>query len=305
MSFFILKAIALITMLVDHVGLVVGSYKGLIPGEYVIWMRSIGRIAFPIFAFLIVNGWKHTSNKNSYIKRLVSFAALSQIPFSLAFSLVNFGFKGRANAFKDISLKFIPSQNKVFILAIVFLLSYILTYKRTEVKTSISIIIMTLFSLVSIRLSNNYVISEASYLNVFYTLMVASIAIREFEFIRDNFKDSSKYLSIILRLIMLGSLSYLILPVSDYGFGGLILILSIYFLRDYKALYLLAMGLWLYKHYAYGKPLESLLFLASLASIVAVFLYNGKKGSANKISQKIAYYFYPVHLVLLGLLAFI
>ncbi len=78
MSSFMLKCIAMLTMLIDHVGFV------LFP-EQMIW-RIIGRVAFPLFAFLIVQGVLHTSNWKRYGIRLLLFAFLSEIPFDLATS---------------------------------------------------------------------------------------------------------------------------------------------------------------------------------------------------------------------------
>ncbi len=47
------------------------------------WMTYLGRIAFPIFAFQIVEGYLHTSNIKKYKKRLFIFALISEIPFNL------------------------------------------------------------------------------------------------------------------------------------------------------------------------------------------------------------------------------
>lgn len=71
-----LKIIACICMLTDHVGLVFMENKW--------YMRAVGRLAFPIFAFLIVQGSVHTSNVRKYILRLAVFALISEIPFDLA-----------------------------------------------------------------------------------------------------------------------------------------------------------------------------------------------------------------------------
>lgn len=80
MNSFQLKMIAIITMLIDHTAAV------LIPQSEPIhlYMRMIGRIAFPIFCYLIVEGFYHTRNVKKYILRLSAFALLSEIPFDLA-----------------------------------------------------------------------------------------------------------------------------------------------------------------------------------------------------------------------------
>ena len=56
----VLKIIALITMLIDHIGLV------FFPGIEI--FRIIGRISFPIFAFMIAEGCEHTENKKKYFR---------------------------------------------------------------------------------------------------------------------------------------------------------------------------------------------------------------------------------------------
>lgn len=83
-----LKIIAIISMILDHVGAVLinamlPEHPELIDLYY--FLRYCGRIAFPIFCFLLVEGFMHTKNIKKYALRLGAFALISEIPFDLAF----------------------------------------------------------------------------------------------------------------------------------------------------------------------------------------------------------------------------
>ncbi len=112
-----LKMIAIVTMLIDHIGAAVlgrllmtsGMMEAMATEEtietwlsshaalYMVYLvlRMIGRVAFPIFCFLMVEGFEHTGNRFRYAVRLGLFALVSEIPFDLAFkgTLLEFGYQ--------------------------------------------------------------------------------------------------------------------------------------------------------------------------------------------------------------------
>ena len=75
---FTLKLIAILSMTIDHIGYLLFPKVTL--------LRIVGRIAFPIFAYLIAEGFVHTGDVKKYLLRLGIFAILSEIPYDLVIS---------------------------------------------------------------------------------------------------------------------------------------------------------------------------------------------------------------------------
>lgn len=71
-----LKIIAMVTMTCDHIGV------QLFP--HLLWMRMIGRLSMPIYAYMIAEGCRHTRDRKKYLLRLLGMGALCQLVYLVA-----------------------------------------------------------------------------------------------------------------------------------------------------------------------------------------------------------------------------
>ena len=198
---FTLKWIAMLTMLIDHTGMV------LFP-QYRIF-RIVGRLAFPIYCFLLVEGAVHTSNWKKYVSRLILFALISEIPFDLA-------------------------------------------------------------------RSGQIVAADAQ--NVFFTLSFGLLAVIILKEQKNRFAAWTAALALILTAEFLR---------TDYGGGGVMIILIFYLLREHMAAKSLCFGAEIF----WGSGgIENYALLA----LVPIVCYNGKKGPGGL--KYLFYVFYPAHL---------
>ena len=222
---FHLKLIAACTMFIDHMGYT------LFPG--VMWLRCIGRVAFPIFCFLIAEGCVHTHDRKKYVLRLLVFAVLSEIPFNLM--------TGRAvwNPY---------DQNVLWTLLL-----------GAAVCWSID-------GALKRRTAPAFVLTGAAMVAAFWLLEVFC---------------------------------------TDYGGWGMLLVAMFYGVRRApygQAAKMAAQAVGL-AFFCIGVMGGVTIELWALTALVPIWLYNGQRGFSHKAVQYGFYAFYPLHILILSLIA--
>ena len=154
-----LKLIAMISMVFDHVG------DNFFPDQ--VWMRVIGRIAMPIFAFCLAEGFAHTRSRSRYIRRMALFALISEIPFDLVTS-------GKILEFSRQSIMF------TFLWASLTLTAYekILSGERSRKKTILSIGLLLVSLVLSLVFGMDYDILAVGLVCIFYLFRKKTLAVR-------------------------------------------------------------------------------------------------------------------------------
>ncbi len=235
LSSFGLHILAMALMLCDHL------WATLIPGNA--WLTWIGRLAYPIFAFMIAEGYHHTKDLKQYMRRLLIFAVLSEIPFNLVYS--------------DVLIW--PFQQ-----------------------------------------------------NVMWTFLLALWFIRRIDLVREKHKPLSAAL-ISICLVVVGYWAAQ-LTMVDYKGAGFLTVLLFHYLRGgkwWQRLGQLAGLIYINTSLISGLTVPVTLFGVSfelpqqsmaVLALIPIWLYNGKRGFHNKWVQYAFYAFYPVHMLVLGLL---
>lgn len=146
-----LKLIALVTMVIDHVGDI------FFPEQ--MWMRAIGRLAMPIFCFCVAEAYIHTRDRRAYLERLGLFALISELPFDFAHA------GGIDLAQQNIML--------TFALAVMALMAYDYLYEKQGGGirgTVVGGLAVAGIGLLSIALRADYNFSAVGLVFVFYVL---------------------------------------------------------------------------------------------------------------------------------------
>ena len=226
---FALHLMAMLFMLSDHLWATVIPWKA-------DWMTCLGRLAFPIFAFLTVEGFFHTKNLKRYAGRMFLFALLSELPFNLMMS---------------------GSLNVLWC----FLLCLGLMHLNEKAK----------------RTGKWWV-----------RLLTAA--------------------GTVLLGVVVGMLSMM-----DYMHYGVLMVLTFYFFRGRRWWHYIGQILCLtyinleigglsYEIDLFGNTFFFPQQCFALLALIPIWLYSGRQGYHSKTLQIVYYAFYPVHLLILGLL---
>ena len=283
MSVFTLKILALTAMIIDHMGFFLRT-NNLVAYDLYNLMRSIGRIAFPIYCFLLVNGFEKSADRRRYLSRLMLFAALSQIPYTLLFDY------GSSFSLAQPVLSLGLAENGILRIAVALcaLAAYVLLARLDKGLACLALF----FFCGTLRLSLFGVELLGAELNVFYTLSFGLAAMMVLEGL--VYDDVPLYRLLPAALILVVSI-LLFQPEADYAWQGLALIAALWLCRRSRPAQLAVLALWCWWMYWGGAPGR---FWFSLLSLLPVLLYNGKKGPGLKLGFYAAY---PLHLLALGL----
>lgn len=234
---FCLHIMAMVFMLCDHL------WGTLISGND--WLTCIGRLAFPLYAFMLVEGYFHTRDLKKYIRRLFLFALLSEIPFNLAMG----------------SRLFYPIHQ-----------------------------------------------------NVLWSFLISVALIHWNQRVREQ--ALLKRLLVGILTVCIGYVVGLITFV-DYYHAGILMVLTFYFFRGRKwwqfvaqLLCLWYINLEMLGGYSYEVQIGAQTYFLvrqgfALLSLIPILLYRGKQGYHSKALQYFYYSFYPLHLLILGVLKFL
>lgn len=291
MTSFLLKLIAMGAMCADHIGAVLGSNGWwILSFDSYDPLRMIGRIAFPIYAYLLVNGWQKTRDRSKYLSRMLLFACISQIPFTMAFYPVNLMSLAMTN--QETWIRICVTGLYLAVLVVLILLLYLANRKGSSKWSALWCVIALLITIPQIQINGIRILSES--LNVFYTL---AFGLMVMNFLEETFveKKRSLCMSVILAAGLLTSLLFVIRS-ADYGLAGAALVVALYLLKKGKVYQVFAVCIWslLYYGFVIGNTTNA---ICACLAVIPILLYNGKKGLDIKYPF---YWFYPVHLLVLG-----
>jgi TraX protein. len=261
-------------------------------------MRTIGRLAFPIFCFLLVEGFLHTHNKWKYAVRLALFSLVSEIPFDLAFN-------GRVLEFSHQNVFFTLLIGLSVMIGFEFITDRLKDKKWLPVLAIVGAI---LTGCIEMPFSFNfiqkfdYIISRNGLSMIEFSrtdsiilggiISLLSLLIYGIMIKKTSLKTASvkfAYLAVMFAGMILAEILK-----TDYSGFGVLTIALMYGLRKDR-----------FKAMASGCVTLTVLSLGEISAffnLIFIHFYNGKRGFNLKY---IFYLFYPVHLLVLYLICYL
>lgn len=308
------KIIAVAAMLIDHIGAAVltrmlvargmlslsgdsaSAAKWLLENGalygIMVCMRMVGRIGFPIFCFLLTEGFQKTGNLKKYMFRLGLFALISEIPFDLAFS-------GQVLEFQYQNVYFTLFIGMLGLTAFERLSKWDAGTALRTLLTAAGLLLLPLYGaayLYALLSSWFYLLEGGVVFGVLFGVFLAAVLIFYAVFRRRKGVDRAWRLCADLA-VLAAVMAAADLMRTDYGGMGVLTIAAMYCWRRSKVLSVTAGcgGLNL-MCFLQLNPSE----LPAFFALIPVALYNGERGLKMKY---FFYAFYPVHLFLLWLIA--
>jgi hypothetical protein len=307
-----LKVIAMVTMFIDHFAAIfidnvlatlvpanVGTEAydlymtehpqvallGLLLGA----MRGIGRCGFPLFAFLLTEGFEHTRSWLKYALNLAIFALISEIPFNL-------GFYSRV---------FAPFYQNVFMTLLLGLICMVLIKFLSERKPLKAAEPLFYLAAAILGLFTAYMVLKSENIRHFVTLspkifqficLAATVVFALVAFFaggRIGKESMWNFVSNVCPLMLCAYAADLLK--TDYGAWGVVTIAVMYIFRKNRK-----------TAFALGCTVLTLMYFIEAAAffmLIPVSKYNGERGM--KINKYVFYAFYPVHIGLLYILTYL
>lgn len=277
---FQLKILMLIFMLLDHI-------SSFIPGSPV-WFHWIGRVVAPVFFYLLVDGFIHTSSKSNYIKRLliaaqVMFIGNTVLVFAFP-KLINS--KGKIIGLGQVD---ITNTNLYWIIAAIILIIAISTfvvYRNKDLGNWVAVTGAILIILADTALKRIFPGKFFLYNNIFLSMALALIMLRGYE----QYKGG-KHVKGLCFFVLGLMLSY---RTEGMAVSSLMTLIFYLFKERKRMEYLAYAGL--SATFMLGFNNTQLLQYPQwmmIFALVFIYLYNDKKG---KDYRYLFYVFYPVHI---------
>lgn len=232
------------------------------------WLHYLGRIAYPIFAFMLVEGFRHTSNMKKYLVRMLIFALISEIPFDLMTGGVWF---------------FLTQQNVMFTFLFAMLGMLLMEQPKKIKKAAARYIVFGVVALLTLLLG--FIVGTLTMVDYFGGGIVMVFVFYFFEgdrilSFRVNYPKEWMRVAVLWvnRLLQI----YFVWNVCNEMIGGLCTNITVF-----------------------GRTFEVVVESFGILAFIPIILYNGTKGIKSKPFKYICYAFYPAHIALLVLIKLI